>query len=82
MWNHVEDGFKLTASRFREIALFELSTDPEEQKNLAPHNPQRAQQMMVLLRGKFQAEGALGRLAPWLEFSEQDKAKLRALGYL
>jgi len=64
--------------------LYDLSSDPGEQTNLAPTRPVLAKSLAVRLR-KLEAEVALTRVAPdelTAEQSDQIEEGLRALGYI
>ncbi|HEX9636555.1 MAG TPA: sulfatase [Acidobacteriota bacterium] len=58
--------------------LYDLANDPEEQTNLYAADSTEAQSLATLLGAWKQASGADGAA---LELSEEDLARLRALGY-
>jgi hypothetical protein len=72
------DRFKLISSQVNGEELYDLASDPGEEVNVIERQPEEAQRLRRLLtqyRGTFRA--SIGKAS-----DEQDRAALRALGYV
>lgn len=81
----VEGGFKLILTRGEEPAmeLYDLERDPGELHDLAPREPERVAAMRAELeRLVAEARGRSAAEAESAELSEEDLARMRALGYV
>jgi arylsulfatase A-like enzyme len=76
-----EGRYKTTVRRSDGQAyLYDLEADPQEQRDLAASNPALTQQHRMRLNELSQALAA--EASPHRELSEEEKGRLRALGYL
>ena len=80
----ISDNRKLVMTgRARRVELYDLADDPEERRNLAGDPTRRKERVDLALRLRaLVREDRLGLdLVPRPEITEEERAKLRALGY-
>lgn len=87
--SHVRSGsirsgdWKLILDMVRdETFLFNLATDPFEDRNLALQHPRRARDLRADLEAWMSRMPAPAGAAPWPQLGARDRRRLRALGYL
>jgi hypothetical protein len=62
------------------VELFDLSTDPDERTDLSDSRPEEVETLRRLVEG-FGAERVREEREP-LELTDEERARLKALGYL
>lgn len=76
----VIEGWKLIRKRETgEVALFDLSADPGELKDLAPEFPERVARLHQILDENLAPSGSTG---VWADLDDESRSRLEALGYV
>jgi arylsulfatase A-like enzyme len=85
----VLEGMKALRGRDRRWRLYDLEADPAERKNLALDRPELLQRMKKILNDEVRGQRELrqslpdtGRAAPVESITDEERDRLRALGYL